>query len=77
MCDIDMGHFANQNLSVAVVRCWYSECVVLDRTSTCSVYCNPALDDWIYDCLLTAMAAVQAADALASVLFVGDLNGHH
>ena len=27
--------------------------------------------------LLTAMAAVQAADARASFLFVGDLNGHH
>ena len=31
------GHFANLNLSVGVVRCWYSGCVVLDRTSTCSV----------------------------------------
>ena len=31
------GHFANLNLSVAVVRCWYSGCVVLDRTSMCSV----------------------------------------
>ena len=30
-----------------------------------------------YDCLLTAMAAVQAADVHASFLFVGDLNGHH
>ena len=29
------------------------------------------------DCLLTAMAAVQAADARASFLFVGDLNVHH
>ena len=35
------------------------------------------LDDRIYDCLLTAMAAVQAADVCASFLFVGDLNGHH
>ena len=43
-----------------------------------SVYLrNPDLDDRIYDCLLTAMAAVQAADAHASFLFVGDLNGHH
>ena len=31
------GDFVNLNLSVAVVRCWYSGCVVLDRTSTCSV----------------------------------------
>ena len=42
-----------------------------------SLYRNPVLDDRIYDCLLTAMAAVQAADARASFLFVGDLNGHH
>ena len=42
-----------------------------------SLYRNPHLDDRIYDCLLTAMAAVQAADARASFLFVGDLNGHH
>ena len=41
------------------------------------LYRNPDLDDRIYDCLLTAMAAVQAADARASFLFVGDLNGHH
>ena len=34
----------------------------------------PDLDDRIYDCLLTAMAAVQAADVRASFLFVGDLN---
>ena len=31
-----------------------------------SLYRNPDLDDRIYDCLLTAMAAVQAADARAS-----------
>ena len=37
MCEIDMGHFANLNLSVAVVRCWYSGCVVLGRISTCVV----------------------------------------
>ena len=35
--EMDMGHFANPNLSVAVVRCWYSWRVVPDRTSTCSV----------------------------------------
>ena len=42
-----------------------------------SLYRNPDLDDRIYDSLLTAMAAVQAADARASFLFVGDLNCHH
>ena len=35
------------------------------------------LVDRIYDCLLAAMAAMQAADAHASFLFVGDLNVHH
>ena len=33
--------------------------------------------DLIYDCLLTAMAAMQAEGVRASFLFVGDLNGHH
>ena len=42
-----------------------------------SLYRNLDLDDQIYDCLLTAMAAVQAVDAHASFLFLGDLNGHH
>ena len=42
-----------------------------------SLYRNLDLDDRIYDCLLTAMAAVKAADARASFLFVGNLNGHH
>ena len=41
-----------------------------------SLYRNPDQDDHIYDCLLTAMAAVQAVDARASFLLVGDLNGH-
>ena len=40
-----------------------------------SLYRNPDQDDRIYNYLLTAMAAVQSADACASFLFVGDLNG--
>ena len=42
-----------------------------------SLYRNPDLDDQIYDCLITSVAAVQAEDVLASYLFMGDLNGHH
>ena len=42
-----------------------------------SLYRNPDLDDRIYDCLLTAIPALQAADVRALFLFVGDLNGHH
>ena len=42
-----------------------------------SIYRNPDLDDRIFDCLLTSMAAVQAEDVRASFLFVVDLNGYH
>ena len=42
-----------------------------------SLYCNPDLDDHIFDCLLASMAAMQAEDVCASFLFVGDLNGLH
>ena len=42
-----------------------------------SLYRNPDLDDRKYDCLLTAIAAVQAADARAAFLCVGWLNDHH
>ena len=42
-----------------------------------SLYCNPDLDDRIFDCLLASMAGMQAEDVRASFLFVGDLNGHH
>ena len=52
-------------------------CGVRQNFYVFSLYRNPDLDDRIYDCLLTAMAGVQAADARASFLFVGDLNGHH
>ena len=41
-----------------------------------SLYCNPDLDDCIFDCLLTSMAAVQAEDGRSYFLYV-DLNGHH
>ena len=42
-----------------------------------SLYRNPYLDDRVYDCLLTSMAAVQAEDVRASFLFGDDLNCHH
>ena len=45
----------------------------------CSVFTATLsyVDDRIFDCLLTSMAAVQAEDVRASFLFVHDLNGHH
>ena len=52
-------------------------CGARQNFSMFSLYRNSDLDDRIYDCLLTATAAVQAADAHASFLFVRDLNGHH
>ena len=42
-----------------------------------SLYCNPDLDDRVFECLLISMADVQAEDVRASFLFVGDLNFHH
>ena len=42
-----------------------------------SLYRDPNLDERIFDCLQTSMAAVQAEDVRAIFLFVGDLNGHH
>ena len=78
MCEMDMGHFCQPNF-----KCSCCEMLVFRvrgaRQNFCvfSLFRNPDQDDRIYDCLLTAMAAVQAADVRASFLFVGDLNGHH
>ena len=52
-------------------------CGVRQNFYVFNLYCNPDLDDWIFDCLLTSMAAMQAEDVCAAFLFVGDLNGHH
>ena len=52
-------------------------CGVRQNLYLFSLYHNSDLDDWIFDCLLTSMAAVQAKDVHASFLFVCDLNGHH
>ena len=41
------------------------------------LYCNPDLDDWIFDCLLASMAAMQAEDVHISILFLCNLSGHH
>ena len=42
-----------------------------------SLYRNTDLGDWIFDCLLTSMAPVQAEDVREIFLFVDDLYGHH
>ena len=55
----------------------FGVCGVRQNLYVFSLYRNPDLDDRIFDCLLTSMAAVPAGDVRASFLFVGDLNGHH
>ena len=42
-----------------------------------SLYRKTDIDDRIYECLVTAMAVVQAVDVRVSFLFMGDLNSHH
>ena len=54
----------------------FSVCGVRQNLYVFSLYCNHDLDDRIFDCLLAAMAAVQAKDFRASFLFVDDLNCH-
>ena len=56
---------------------FFMVCGVKQNLYVYSLYRNPDLDDRIFDCLLTSMAAVQAEDVRASFRFVGDLNGHH
>ena len=52
-------------------------CAAMQNINVLSLYRNPDLDDRIYGCLLTAMAAEQASDERASFMFVGNINGHH
>ena len=55
----------------------FKVCGVRQNLYVFSLYHNPDLDDRIFYCLLTSMAAVRAEDVRVSFLFVGDLNGHH
>ena len=52
-------------------------CGVRQNLYVCSLYRNLDLNDRNFDCLLASMAAVQAENVRASLLFVDDLNGHH
>ena len=52
-------------------------CDVRQNLYVYSLYRNPDLDERIFDCLLPTMAALQAEDVRASLLFADDLNGHH
>ena len=55
----------------------FTVCGMRQNLYVYSLYCNPDLDDRIFDCLQASMAAMQAEDVRASFLFVGDLNGQH
>ena len=46
-------------------------CCVRQNLYVYSHYRNPDLDDRIFDCLLASMAAMQAEDVCASLLFFG------
>ena len=53
-----------------------------ERTFMCLVcrqglVCNLDLDDRIYECLLTSMADVDAADLRTVLMFMGDLKGRY
>ena len=64
------------------IECGYCEilffrvCGVRHNIYVYSLYRNADLDDLIFDCLLASMAAVQAEDFCASLMFMGDLIGH-
>ena len=72
-----------RSISPTQILVWLCEmlvfrvCGVRQNLYVYILYLNRDLDDRIFDCLLASMAAVQAEDARAPFLFVGDLNGHH
>ena len=74
---MDKEHFVNPNLRVVALNAAFRVCGVRYNFDVLSLYCNPDLDDRIFYCLLTSMAAMQTEDVRASFLFVSDLNGHH
>ena len=79
MYEMVTEHFANPNLSVVVFReiMFFRVCGVRQNLYVFSLYRILDLHDLIFDSLLASIAVVQAEDAHASFLFVGDLNGHH
>ena len=55
----------------------YAVCGVRQNLYVSSLCRNHDLDDRVFDCLLTSIAAVQAEDVYAYFLFADDLNGHY
>lgn len=67
----------------AIHECEYHDVLSLkvcnkhDNIYLFSIYCNPDVDDSLYDCPLTRMAAIQENDKKALFLFAGEFNDHH
>ena len=78
-CEMDMEHFGNSNLSVAVAVAKY--CFRVSGTKpnffVFSLYFNPDLDDGIYDCLLTSMAAGQIDGDLNHQKWLDSMTTNH
>ena len=74
VCEIDLGHFTNSNLSDCCEMLVYRDSTARLKFYVCSLYRILDLNDRISECLLTSMAAVQAEDVCSSYLFMGDLN---
>ena len=72
-----MEHFANQSLSVFFCKMLVFRICGEKQNFCVQSLLQPDVDRWIFDCLLTSMAAVQVEDVHASFLFVGDVKGHH
>ena len=70
-----MEHFPNTSSSVVVAKYFYFD--DWHNFFASSLFPNPDLEEQIYDCLLTSMAALQAEDVRSSFLCVGELNGHY
>ena len=72
---MDMEYIANPSSSVFFCEMLaFRVCGAIQNMF--SLYRNPDLGFWIFDSLLTSMAAVKAEDGRASFLFVDDSNGH-
>ena len=55
----------------------FSVCGVRQNFYVFTLYRKHDLDDRLFDCSLTSVAAMQADDVHASFLFVSDTNGQH
>ena len=72
------GAFRRPKFECGCCEIWvFRVCGVRPILYVFSLYHNPDLDDRFLDCLQASMSAVLTEDIRASLLVVGDLNGHH